>query len=328
MLVAKHAAADDLRLSWHAPPGCPSAERVRDAALRSTGKEAREPLEAEARVERGDRWRVTIRSTRNGTPAEERTVEGASCAAVAEATSVILAIAMIPPGRDAEAKAKAAPERESAASSPDPSASASPAPRASTSEGEGPRASTNEAAEKSAGAPADREAYRRSFAGMAGGATDATTLPAAALGGRIGLAWTPGRARVEIAGSYFSGQSKTTDASQAGARFTLLVAGARGCWALLRGAVELSPCAGADVQVMRAKGFGAAQNYDASGAWLSAAGGALVRVPLGSWFALRADADAIVPLSRPTFVVEGDGAVHRPSSIGARAGIGAELLFL
>ncbi len=70
------------------------------------------------------------------------------------------------------------------------------------------------------------------------------------------------------------------------------------------------------------------ENYDAKGAWMSAAAGALVRLPIASWFALRADADAVVPLSRPRFVVEGDGAVHRPSALGVRAGIGAELLFL
>ena len=79
---------------------------------------------------------------------------------------------------------------------------------------------------------------------------------------------------------------------------------------------------------MRARGFGAASNYDASAAWMAATGGVLLRLPVTSWLALRADADAIVPLSRPTFVVEGDGAVHRPASLGARGAIGAELLFL
>ena len=353
MLVAKRAAAEDLRLAWRAPAGCPSGERVREAALKSAGKGALEPLEAEARVERGEKWKVTIRTSRNGTAAEERTIEGASCAALADATAVILAIAMIPPGKDAAAAAA----RESAAEAkakPTAGAQAQATGGASGTEAEaeveadgdarteagvgqahvgpggsvtargGSGASARDGAERPAGAARERHA----FAGMVGGATDGTTLPAAALGGRVGLAWTPGRIRVELGGSFFSSQSKTTATSAAGARFNLLVAGARGCWALLQGAVEISPCAGVDVQSVSAKGFGATQNYDASGAWLSAAGGALVRVPLASWFALRADADAIVPFSRPTFVVEGDGAVHRPSTIGARAGIGAELLFL
>jgi hypothetical protein len=173
-----------------------------------------------------------------------------------------------------------------------------------------------------------RDPYAHAFTASAAFVTDATTLPSPAVGGRAGLAWTPGRARLALAGSYFSSQSKTTDTSSAGAAFTLLAAGARGCWAILRGDVEISPCAGADLQMVSAKGFGATTNYDASAAWISATGGGLVRVPVTSWLALRGEADALVPLSRPRFVVEGDGAVHKPAAIGVFAAIGAELLFL
>ncbi len=340
VLVAKRAAAEDLRLLWWAPAGCPTREHVRDAALKSAGKGGVEPLDAEVRIEQGERWRVTIRSSRNGTAAEERTVEGASCAAVADATAVILAIAMIPPGKDAAAAAAANARQAvggeaTATATTDPEASANAnadADARATADGKANADATRSSGATGAGSGAERPAGaargRHAFAAMVGGATDGTTLPSAALGGRVGLAWTPGRGRIEVAGSFFSSQSKTTATSTAGARFNLLDAGARGCWALLQGAVELSPCAGIDVQSVSAKGFGATQNYDANGTWVSAAGGALIQVPLASWFALRADADAIVPLSRPTFVVEGDGAVHRPSSIGARAGIGAELLFL
>ena len=329
MLAARRAAAEDLRLTWKAPAGCPSGERVREAALKSAGKAGLEPLEADARVEQGERWKVTIRSTRNGTAAEERTVEGASCAAVADATAVILAIAMIPPGKDAAAAGKAKGAQEEAEAGATVAArveaiAATPASAPSTSASTS--ASTSTSTRERPAAPARTE--KHGFAGNLGAATDGTTMPAAALGGRVGLAWTPGRARVEIVGAFFSAQSKTTATSAAGARFNLLVAGVRGCFALLQGAVELSPCVGVDLQTMSAKGFGATQNYDANGAWMSAAGGGLVRVPLASWFALRADVDAIAPFSRPTFVVEGDGAVHRPSAIGARAGIGAELLVL
>ena len=347
MLVAKEAAAEDLRLSWRAPAGCPSSEHVRDAALRSAGTDAaREPLEAEARVEHGDRWRVTILTTRNGTPSAERRLEAASCAALADATAVILAIAMIPAGRavettgaregerDADAKAKTDADADAKAKT-DAKANADADARARAEAEEGARGHGDGAGAGGGGAAREAEriggpnpAYAHGFAGSVAGATDGTTLPSAALGVRLGLAWTPRRARIEIGGSYFSAQSKTTDASLAGARFTLLVAGGRACWAVLQGSVEIAPCAGADVQVMKAKGFGASQNYDAKGTWMSATGGVLVRVPLLPWLALRADADAIVPITRPRFVVEGEGAVHRPSAIGARAGIGAELLFL
>jgi hypothetical protein len=175
---------------------------------------------------------------------------------------------------------------------------------------------------------AAHESFAHALAASASLHADGTTLPSAALGGRAALAWTPSRLRLEGGGAYFSEQSKTTGTSAAGAAFTLLVADARACWAVARSGVELSPCIGADVEVVQARGFGAAKNYDASAAWVSATGGALLRVPVTSWLALRADAGAVVPLSRPRFVVEGDGAVHRPAPLGVRGGIGAELLFL
>jgi hypothetical protein len=153
-------------------------------------------------------------------------------------------------------------------------------------------------------------------------------MPSVAPGLRATVAWTPSRARLEVGGAYFAGPSKTTDTSEAGARFAMLVVGVRGCWAVARGTVELFPCAGADLQVMSARGFGATTtNLEASAAWVEAAGGILVRVPVSSWLALRADLDGLVPLTRPRFVVLGDGAVHKPAPLGARAGIGAELLF-
>ena len=312
-LVAGHAAAEDLNLSWQAPAGCPSGKQVHDAAIRTAGDAGREPLDADVRVDHAARWSVTIRTKRAGVASAERQLQAASCAALADATAVILALALIPPAADADAPTVEAPE-------PAPP----PAPEA-------PAGLAAAAAPARAPADADRAAgdrYAHTLTASASFATDSTSLPAPAVGGRAGLAWTPGRARVELAGAYFLGQSKTTDTSQAGASFALLVAGARGCWALARGAIELSPCAGADVQRVSAKGFGAATNYDASAAWVSATGGALVRFPVTSWLALRGEADALVPLTRPRFVVEGDGAVHKPAAIGLRAGIGAEILFL
>ena len=296
--VAQRASADDLALAWRAPEGCPAATEVHDAAMRSAG-DAHEPLEADVQVDRADsdRWTVVVRTKRGGIAAAERRLDATSCAGLADATAVILALAL----------------------SPSPSASPVPSPSVSPSPSRSPETPSS---------PTDSPAYDHALSTSASLATDATTLPAPAIGAHVAFAYLPGRARIEIAGSYFSGQSKTTASSSAGADFTLLSAGLRGCWAIVRSDVELSPCAGADLQQVSASGFGAAQNFDTDAAWLSAAGGLLLRMPLTSWLALRAQADAVVPLSRPRFVVEGDGAVHQPSAIGARAGIGAELLFL
>ncbi|MBX3190028.1 MAG: hypothetical protein KF819_23585 [Labilithrix sp.] len=311
-LASSRASADDLRLAWDAPKECPSADDVRAAALKSAkGEAASETLEADARVERGERWRVTLRTRRAGVASAERQLEAASCEALAEATAVILALALMP-GAGVEEPATE-PATTAARAAPAPAAVEAPA------------------RERAAEAPKDERPkgpYDHALGLGASLATDGTTLPAVAAGGAAALAWTPGPARLEVSGSYFVAQSETAGGSAAGAALTLVVLGARGCWALARGPVELSPCLGVDVHLVGARGFGAARNFDESARWAAGTGGALLRVPVAPWLALRAQADAVVPLARPRFVVENEGTVHRPSAMGARGTIGAELLFL
>lgn len=160
------------------------------------------------------------------------------------------------------------------------------------------------------------------------GATETTALPSAELGGGGSLAWTPGALRIELDGGASAPQSRTAPESTAGARFTAAAVGAGACHAIARRPVELSPCAGARVHFVYARGFGATANYDASARWAAVDAGLLARVPITSSFALRARLDGEVPLARPTFAVEDVGDVHRPRPIGARGTFGAELTFL
>lgn len=295
---------DGLRLAWTAPPGCPSSAEVRAATLR--GVEARDAsggvLEAEARVERredGVGWRVRLR-TRQGASTGERAIEAATCGALADATAVILALALAPPGAGAM------------------SASPTLAPEAPASEPERARRGTGA-----------RSAGERLLALGASAAGDASTLPAATLGGSLTLAWTPGRFRVELDARRWASRSASVPSSIAGARFSMTSVGGRGCWtALTSGLVDVAPCAGADAHLVTASGYGADANFAAGAEWAAIAGGALARLSLTSWLALRARAEAFVPLARPTFVVENDGLVHRPPTLGAAASLGAELLFL
>jgi hypothetical protein len=323
---ARTASAGELALTWTAPPGCPTTSELRDAVLRGgAGAEPGERIEAVAHVEHGDRWSVTLQTSRAGIASPERRLEATSCRALADATAVILALALIPEGTAPPAgdgppeTAPAATPRDAAPVTTSPPAAATAPPPAAAA------APDAQSRERGARAP---ELAHPTFAASASVATDAATLPSPAVGARAALAWTPGHGRLELSGSYFAAQSQTTGVSPAGASFASGVLGARAGWTVLRGVVELSPRAGADVELVRARGFGAANNYDASAAWLSAAAGALVVVPLASFLALRADADAIAPLSRPRFVVDGEGAVHHPPAFGLRAGIGAELRFL
>lgn len=303
--VVAPARAEDgaLRLTWSAPPGCPQVEEVRSATLRETGppqSAGEDVLEAEANVEQTDAdggWRVRLR-TRRGTITGEREIEAATCNGVAEATAVVLALALVPPATADEAPATAAPPRSA------PRERDAPAHRATGED-------------------------HHAFALGASVTGDTSSLPAAAAGGSLTLAWTPGRARIELDVRLWAPQSQTLARSEAGARFSMTSLGGRGCWAALRGVgLELSACAGADVHVISAPGYGADANYPADGAWTTVTGGGLGRFELTSRIALRARAEAFAPLSRPTFVVQNEGLLHRPASIGAAASFGVEVLFL
>jgi hypothetical protein len=292
---------DALRLTWTAPSGCPSSDAVRAAALRGVDARAAkgQPLEAEARVDHEtSSWRVQLR-TQRGAARGEREIEAATCDGLAEATAVVLALALV--ASDVERIEAAEP----AAAAPPP------APREPDVR---PRIDAS---------PSHTFALGASVAG------DAATLPSPAVGGSLTLAWTPGRFRLEVDGRRWGSQSGSIQMFGSGARFTMTSVGARGCWAALNGGtLELSPCGGLDLSFVSASGFGADTNYTPDGTWTTIAGGGLARLRLTSWLAVRTKVDAFLPMSRPTFVVENQGSVHRPSPIGVSASFGLEALFL
>lgn len=308
-LVASRAdAADLLRLSWDAPAGCPSGESVRTAAVRNAPSSA-VPLEADAIVAHRERWTVTLR-TRRAEGSGERVLEASSCSALADATALILALALVPPGE----------------AIPDPTAAPVPAPAPAPARAAAP--SSVAAESPSSSPPSSRTSAAPSLALAGFGATDAATLPGVALGGGGALAWTPGSLRIEASASAFAGPSRTVDQSTAGARFSMSSVALGACYTVLQSALELAPCGGGSVHWVSAEGFGATANYDASARWFAVDAGLLARAPLTSWLALRARADGLVPLGRPSFEVENEGVVHKPSPLGVRAALGVELNFL
>lgn len=288
LLVARPArAAEPLRLVWDAPAECPALASVRAAAIQDAVPGAR-TLEAEAAVVQTERgWRVTLR-TRRGEERGERTIEASSCEGVADATAVVLGLALVdlPP--------PSAPIAPSASDAPD-------------------------------GATVRRSPLLAVGLGLG---AEPSLLPAAAFGASLSVAWTPGRWRLEADARRWTSASGTVSGSAAGARFTLTSLGARVCFAALPGAFSLGPCVGADAELASARGFGADANYDRSRAWPALTGGVLARLAVTRWLALRARPEAVVPLSRPSFVVANDGEVHRPPAIGIAATIGAELTLL
>jgi hypothetical protein len=305
---ARADAAELLRLSWDAPSECPSAESVRSAAVRNAPAAAI-PLEADAVVSHRDRWTVTLK-TRRPEASGERVLEAASCTALADATALILALALVPPGEE---------ELRAPAGKPEPQTPTTSAPPV-TEDRPPPSPASPSSSNAKPGPPA------LAIGGFA--ATDATTLPGVGLGGGGLVAWTPGALRIEALVSTFAGQSQTVDQSTAGARFSMTSLAAGACYTVLKSVIELAPCGGGSMHWVTAEGFGATANYDASARWAAIDAGLLARAPLTSWLALRARADGLVPLGRPSFEVENEGVVHKPPPFGIRAALGVELNFL
>jgi len=323
LTLSRVAKADEppnsFRLSWSAPAGCPSTDDVRSATLRNVvdAKAAKndDVLEADAHVEKNSdaAWRVRLK-TRRGGATGEREIEASTCRGVADATAVVLALALVPPGSAPEEPKSQVINVEEKPALPSPAAAETTEPK--------PKRTA-----KSDGPPL--------LAFGASVATDASSLPSAALGGGLTLALTPKRFRFEAEGQRFAGQSQAASGSNAGAEFAMTTIGGRACYAALRsgsGRFEAAPCVGSHVVLIDAGGFGSDANFDKSEAWTTLNGGVLGRAQITSWFALRAKVDAFAPLSRPTFVVQNgtgfDDVVHRPPTLGVSVAFGAELLFL
>jgi hypothetical protein len=98
LLVASRAeAAAPLTLTWDAPAGCPSADAVRgeyERLVRSSTGRGLPALVAEAHIEaRGARWALRLRTMRDGIPGE-RELEADSCASLARAAALVMALAL------------------------------------------------------------------------------------------------------------------------------------------------------------------------------------------------------------------------------------------
>jgi hypothetical protein len=105
-----------LHLTWTAPAECPTQARVAAhvADLLGGPTEAASHVRASARVWRDEnaRWHVEIH-TQTGPATGERRVDGESCQAIADATALILAVAVDPEAVAARAAPKRVPETAS-----------------------------------------------------------------------------------------------------------------------------------------------------------------------------------------------------------------------
>ncbi len=185
-LCAQWAAAQaPLSLRWSGPAECPPAEEVRQMALNGVDREAPAlGLEAEAVVRSVEvdgvrRYRVELR-TRRGEEHGERSIEAATCRGAAEATALVLSLALTsqhaPSGDGAAALPSGAAAPPSDGAGVPPSGGAAPLSPATATEPVAPAAAAGATAAASQPSSATNDAAARSTS--SGGAA-LTTIDAA-----------------------------------------------------------------------------------------------------------------------------------------------------
>ncbi|MEA2752101.1 MAG: hypothetical protein QOI41_6244 [Myxococcales bacterium] len=304
-------------LSWQAPPECPEASAIvqRVEQILAGPPPSSTIVTATAIVERlpSGRFSLTL-AIRTGNVEETRTVDAASCVAVAQVTAVVIALAM-DPSRPHETDGG---ETHIDASAPSPSAP-SPSPPSPS-----PPSPSPPAAPRATSAAAPRAAFG------VGGVVELGTLPQIGGGVAASVALRLARVRLGIRGALWARQHPIFDEpSGAGASFGMMQVGAWGAYVLPVGAFAFGPAAEVGASITRVEGFGIKDPHAAWSAWPTLALGGRGELGISRVIGLYAQADAVFPFARPTFTLGTSGSaveLHQPAWVAGRFGVGAEIV--
>lgn len=311
-----------VHLQWSAPEGCPPVEyvRARTEALLGRGLDDPRHPQVDARViveRRAGRWSAALELA-TGDGRRARTLRAASCEALADAAALLLAVTIDPTARLAGlagAVAAAPTDRAPVDVPTDVPVAERPAV---VQELARPRPSPP------AGARPDRRPHALvglAFALQGGGA------PGLALGaaGAVGLGWR--RARLLLLGSYAAPASPRAIAPGARLHTTQGWAALAGCAVFARGRFAAPICGGWFAGSIRGVATGLARAGPLRLPWTGLVVGVGLRVALHRNVAATFDALALVPVVRPSFVVEQLGVVHQAAAVAASGQLGLELRF-
>lgn len=349
MVAVEAPPAVAVELDWQAPRGCPEAEHVEATIGRFVGQ----PLAASrTSASASTRVRAVVRAraegfevelwTRNGAAEERRTFAAPGCEVLADATALIVAVALRPVDAAAISSTTRASEAvrdpgpsvvppgptPTSTPTPTPTPPPTPPPTMVAPQLRSPAAPAAPPRPSEAHPPAD--AQRRTL----GGALAITmgpglgVLPGVAAQLSAALALRGRRWRAEAGGSYWFPRTAGTP-DQPTVEIGLSSGMLRGCWVAGRSRLELPVCAGAELGAMRGRGQGpGVLSKTSRSLWAAAHAGPGLTWRLRSWVALRLSVDAIVMLRQPGFDVRVAGEpleLHRTPPVGGRATVGIEL---
>lgn len=356
-----------VELDWRGPTSCPDAAHVEATIARLVGRAGGSSESSITRVRarvrpRGEGFVVDLWA-RTGDAEDRRTIGASKCAVLADATALIVAVALRPvqvaaalPSRslgDALASdgvvaggppagtsalvANASPvERGSARASP---ASDLVSDGDGTSDG---KRTSDPVRSRTEGAP-DSTPGIRTNTGDSPRSSPVRWALAATIGPGLGvlprvaaelrgsLSVLGRRWRVEASAMHWFLQPTTTTIAQPGVEVGVTGAGVRGCYVPGRGRIEIPLCAGAELAAMQGRGRGTNVLARATRSlWVATPFGPGVMWAVSSLVAFRLSAEAIVNLRRPGFdiIVGGERTeLFRTPGIGGRASLGIEVRF-
>jgi hypothetical protein len=311
-LLSRALSAANLELQ--APDACPAVDSIREEVERLVGRPLSEVEAIDFHVEireNGREWRVVVESVTRAEPRDSRARElkGASCAEVADAAAVAMAMAI---------HATEAPEAEPEVATPASTAAAAPA------------VNSDQTAPPVSAEPSHRASARaaRSVTFGAGlyGALDAGALPQVTPGGELDAWVGVGALRVAALGAWFVPQEKRL-ADGTGGHFELVFGGVLLCAERPLGQFALRACGGGEFGQLSARGIGVAQSHSVDSPWRAARAEIITALALAGPLRGAAAIGASVPFVRRDFVLNQAEPVYQPASVGGRGWIGLELSF-
>jgi hypothetical protein len=301
---AQAQAALPLELQWQAPAECPGAGDVRgelERIARVRPGFSLTPLRARATVERRGGGYATTLYTEHEGQAGERALQGADCAALARAVTLVLALAF---GAGVEVADTTAPEA-AAATAGEP-ATPAPTPAAVTPELAQPEASDEVSEERSRTTPA----HALRWSALAGGGVQLGVFPSVAFSASAGAEVAFASFAIGLRATAWPG---VTDAvvPHIDARFDGVGGVLQGCGRLPWSSLVLAACAEARAAALRGRSSGASDDGASVAPWYALGAAASITWPESGAFAVRLQAALAASLNRPRFVITDLQQAHR-----------------
>ncbi len=326
-----------LTIQWQAPARCPQQSDVTERVRKLSGSPSslQAALQADGIITQADDGQFHLKLTlRAGGLVGERNIDSRSCADLARAAAVAIALLLhsdeplsagilggeVPPDLAHEGAEPDSAPTVPADARPQPGNPPMPSPLPKQTQTPVPAGKHREAATEPSSQP-EQIRVRAPLAALSVG-----PLPRPEWGVSFAVGASYVNWRLWLEGSDWQGQAvPSQDFPGYSANIKRATASLRGCRASRFSVFELAPCLVVSLEHVTATGAGenvAPQSQHVN--WVAAGVGAQARVYLQSWFALALSLDGTIEASRPRFSIGGVGLVDQAAPAAVTVMVGPE----